>query len=803
MPSDSRSHAPQARPVAVAGLIGLSLACAGLLAAQDTATSRMLTWPWQILYWLGPLTAGGALWLTFSNGAPRYAPSRAWIIGLLLTVGGLVVSTALSPYRAQVLPWVFWPATMLALAAAGAALFADRDRGSRLEQRLLQLTGAVGGLLAVVSLTMWLAKLAPHWGAIPNSRNPHPLGHANYTAGTGLLFLPSLIGLAVASRGWRRAGWGLLALACLGMLLSGGSRGATLGLAALGGLGLLTAWRRLPKVAVVVVALVLMSAGLLHPGVRRGLLPPPPEAPVNMSNAQRMTWIEGGWQAALDRPVFGWGPGATPWFFPRYRGGLDYGPYEVLQLHNTPLQLWAEGGVVTLLGTLLLAGLVMAAAVQAARKADRPADTAQWVALATLTGYGVFSITDWQLDVPVVCAVLGLMLAIVAARTATKGDGHAIARRVGAWVVTGALVTVCWVGFSQSRLRASLESGDWEHALELAPQDAALRVYAADRLLHTEERATDDRTERRARALELLQDNIDAGLIPELSHTMAGWTRLANGETEAALIDFRAAIAVAPNHGSALRGAALAALSLGQRDEAERWLTRTCLADPRFIASAWWRVPALAAMRDAVLTQVDSILDKMDNDTEARPSMRREAAYLRALIDWIDGNDETAERLVVNARDAGIAAFWSRLTGHGTIDGDPPAGMRAVLALQTARDDMQWSEQLRAIYGDGVDLSREQSLVATHDPVTLVRSALSPVDQIAWPVYQSKAGRAGFQVNHRHPRLQGVWDGGYRADNLWAASLLATIWPGEFWLPDSLLLGMTGQGPTTNVRPIR
>lgn len=803
MSSAPRPYPPQVRSVAIAGLIGVCLASAGLLAAQDTATSRMLTWPWQILYWLGPLAAGGALWFTLSNKVPRHALSRAWVIGLLLTAAGLTASTALSPYRAQVLPWVFWPATTLALAAAGARLFADRNDGARLEQRLLQLTGAAGGLLALVSLAMWLAQLAPHWGTIPHSRNPHPLGHANYTAGTGLLFLPCLIGLAAGARGWRRVGWGLLALACLAMLLSGGSRGATLGLAALAGLGLLTAWQRLPKVAVVAVALALMSAGLLHPGVRRGLLPPPADAPVNMSNAQRMTWIEGGWQAVLDRPVFGWGTGATPWFFPRYRGGLDYGPYEVLQLHNTPLQLWAEGGTVTLLGALLLTGLVIAGAVRTAREADRPADTARWVALATLTGYGVFSITDWQLDVPAVCAVLGLMLAIVAARTATKGEGHALPRRLGTWVTVGTLTITCWVGTTQCRLRASLERGDWEHALELAPHDPALRVYAADRLLHSGEGAPADPGERRKRALGLLQVNIDAELIPELSHTMAGWARLANGEAAAALVDFRAAIAVAPNHGSALRGAALVALSLGQRDEAERWSTHACLADPRFIASGWWRVPAMAATRDSVLARVDAALVELADDPQVRLSVKREAIYLRALLEWLDGDDKAVERLIANARDAGVAAFWERLTGRGEGQADLATGLHAVLALQADHLNEGWSGRLRMLYGENLDLTAEQRLVATHDPVTLVRSALSPLDDTAWPVRHAKAGRAGFQVNHRHPRLQGVWDGGYRADNLWAASLLEAVWPGEFWLPDSLLLGMTGASHPTELGPIR
>lgn len=775
-------------------LAGVALACAAVLAVQDTASSRMLVWPWQLLYWLGPLAAGGAL--LFSLPTP-FRLGHWWRGALLAGAVGLIASTLASPFREQILPWVAWPLTTLTLTAAGARLLADPAQGPNRERWLLVSLGSAGSVLVATSLVMWLADLAPDFGAVLRSRNPHPLGHANYTAGTALLFLPLFAGLAWHARGVRRAGWLGAGTLCLAMLLSGGSRGALIGLAAMTAVVCLLAWRArwLPRPLLLVAALAMVTLGALQPGVRRGLLPPPPEAPVNMSNAQRATWIKGGLAAVAERPLAGWGAGATPWFFPRHRGDLDYGPYTVLQLHNTPLQLWAEGGALTLLSALALTSLVGLAMwrersqIPSASPPHRP--SAFWPAVIAFTGYGVFSITDYQLDLPIVAVTLGLLLAVIAARATRPNGGdeppHPLLRP--AMIATGVLIAgIAWVAVDQSRLRAALDHGDWQTALQIAPNDASLRLYAADRLLHTTQGIPADADARREQALALLDANAAGNQIPELTHSLSGWARLPDDPAGAAR-DFDAAIAVAPNHHSALLGSALAAISLGQREHAVQALTRASLARPRFLASGWWRMPALAELRPEVEARLNAALTRLATDPAARPSIRREAEYLQALINWCAGNHEAGDELAAKATNAGRRVFWTRLLGPTTqVETTAlPPGLQSVLALAADRSRHDWEIIIRGTLKADFPLTQERALIGAQPLLDSVRGALTPAMNQPWPHYERRGTRAGFQVNHRHPLLQGINDGGAHRENLWADLLLAPLWPDEFWLPDSLL----------------
>jgi O-antigen ligase len=80
--------------------------------------------------------------------------------------------------------------------------------------------------------------------------------------------------------------------------------------------------------------------------------------PQQSSNLDRIRMAQAGVEIIADHPLFGVGPGNVKETYPLYR--LPDAPrFRIPHLHSNPLQIWAERGVVTLFGWLLLVGLAV------------------------------------------------------------------------------------------------------------------------------------------------------------------------------------------------------------------------------------------------------------------------------------------------------------------------------------------------------------------------------------------------------------------------------------------------------------
>lgn len=261
-------------------------------------------------------------------------------------VGGLLVAVAASAWaspvtRAGLEGLVLLPA-WLTLPAAVALCWRqpeDRRRG------LL----AVAAVVAVVSL----GALAD-WIFTPTPRPSRPLGHHNFLAWWLVTLLPPA---ALTLRGGRWSRWlGIVALVLgLTTLL------ATRSLAGLGallvcgvGLGLWLVRRdsktRWPGVLALLVSVVVV-AWLGAPRIADVLAGRDP------SFEARRVYLRAGMEGALERPLAGWGPGATPWTLAPFlepRPGVNPPSEVVGQLHALPLQIAYEVG---------LPGLLLALAV--------------------------------------------------------------------------------------------------------------------------------------------------------------------------------------------------------------------------------------------------------------------------------------------------------------------------------------------------------------------------------------------------------------------------------------------------------
>ena len=588
-------HDPFRLPVQIltrGGLAGLAA-----LTLVDRGATRMFAAPWTFAL-AGILVIPPLLCLLrlVNPTRPILLPSSSWLFLAAATVVVPVVSALFSPYRGPALLNAAGP-------VAAASLFlllhdwlqADPERNRLCLGQWLAVTAAV---VAFIVSCYWLHDLASLTRAqllspdLFERRNGHPLGHSNYTAGLMLLALPWLGLTAWRTRGSLRFAAGLATVLALMNLFTSGSRGGLLGLAALGvasvaaaGLG----WKRFLLTATGLVAL----AGLLavaNPRIRSQLGPADPQAAPNLSTVQRTAMFQAGGMMGADRPLLGWGPGTTPFAFPRYRPALAGGVENALQLHSTPVQLWAETGVAGLLAALLAAGL----AAWNWRRAP--------AAAVTLAGYAVFALTDYQLDVPVFAAGLAVLAALLATPASVPA---APARRLNLILLLLAATSVIVVLGTRDRTPLL---------------NAAALTLAKDPTQHD-------------RAVALLKQSLALNPDQEIAHFNLGWLLLVP-DPAAAEQHFLAAAHLVPDKGGVYFGLGLARLNQSRSESAAHAFALECMNDPRFLASPWWTVPEIAAQRAATAAEYDSLLFSVTL-THAHPSYNlwweTQASLLRRL----------------------------------------------------------------------------------------------------------------------------------------------------------------------------
>lgn len=586
-------HDPFRLPVRV--LAGCGLAALAALTLPEKSATRMYGSPWVwVLAALIALPPIFLSWRLIARGRGFRLPPPLWLGAVAMLGLGPVVSAFASPYEGPSLLAASLPFTSGCLfLLLHDWLQTDAARNQTVLERL------VAGAMALVTLAStwhWLGDLAAlsrerlFSDSVFHMRNPHPLGHSNYTAGLMLLVLPWLGMLAWRSRGWRR--WILTALTGLALLnlFTSGSRGGLLGLAALITAGVAMArlgWRRF---AIIASGALLLSAllAVANPRIRSMLVPEDDMSPPNESTVQRSAMLDAGILMGRDRPLLGWGPGTTPLAYPRYRHALTGGAENVLQLHSTPVHLWAETGAIGLLGLGLLGGLLIA------RWKHSP------LAAATLVGYSVFALTDHQLDVPVFAAVLTALAALLS-QPATKPAGTASRFATGS-ATLAAVALILIVG---------------ERDPTPAMNTEALRL-ARDPAQH-------------AKAVTLFEKSLALNPGQEIAHFNLGWLLLVPDPARAGQ-HFRAAARLVPDKGGVYFGLGLAYLNQGNRAGAAHALALECINEPLFLASPWWTVPEIAALQETV-TRIFS--DTLSRPLFAQPTVpswtEKQAAQLATL----------------------------------------------------------------------------------------------------------------------------------------------------------------------------
>jgi hypothetical protein len=439
------------------------------------------------------------------------------------------------------------------------------------------------------------------------------------------------------------------------MLFSSGSRGGFLGAAMLAIFVVLSA--RVSRRALVLLGLaaitLTLALGYAHPRSRAMIFSRQPASPeIQSSNLQRSAMATAGWRMGTDRPLFGWGSGTTPLVYPRYRAGLDGGVENALQLHSTPVQIWADLGVA---GVTCVLGFFVLVWRDCRRRTNtrgalgqfdpslRITSTQQEVgrtrphslrapALATLASYGVFALTDFQLDVPVFTLIVAGCVAIVAAHSPTLEPRTGSLR-----LCVAALLTLGVVGFLGHR--------------DPTPELNAKALKAGD-----EQAGSDE-------AVALLRESLALNPDQEIAHFNLGWLLVVQ-DPVAAEKHFLAAAHLVPDKGGVYFGLALSRLNQGSADQTPdvvRALALECLNDPAFLISPWWREANIAIHRNATITDLYSLASSVALRLAARNDRRsREADYIAVLGEWLDGRSQPGEILRRTHTSAQVSYFAAR-----------------------------------------------------------------------------------------------------------------------------------------------
>jgi hypothetical protein len=670
-------------------LAGLTFFFYGLWTLLPNSNSWMVGWPWVVLWQAAVLLPViGLFWQGW------HLSGRSLGYGWNLWCGSALIVLLLSSWGAEFPALARW----YGVAALGgiATLYGVqgwlRENPEQTRQRwhrLLQCQTVLVVAFISLSLGLWTSQtylpelsrlqILTQYGTqrafdlnVLELRNWYPLGHQNYVAGFLVLNLPLLVGWGWNQRWpWRILCWGGTILG-LGDLYTTGSRagGVGLAIAMLAALILLGLQQRPQRwqwvlgsgVGALTVALMILGNDRLRNSLRA-------IAQGNLSQGElAYRWITAvtGWAMGASQPWTGLGLGSVPLTYQRYRPGWAGKEAELIhQLHNTPIQLWAElgiGGLGLFLGAI---ALLFWTAYRAWSHPNRPTPRPLLIGtIAGLAGYGFVALTDYQLDN---IAISGsLILAAMVLITAVPGHANTIAaakprRWQRRWVIGGiggfTALTIALVPFYRAWGIASqgfvaLENEDiagfvqkLEQAHYLAPWQPyypyqlgwKLGDLSLDPALDIEQRQ-----QWQAAAIAWFEQAIAQSPHLEFGYSSLGWLQ-GDVEPVAAAISFTEAAQLVPAKAGVFFGLGIQCLRLNQPEAAISAFVLESARHPLLLTSPLWQQPNFQEFYPAILAGVETLYSQWLVDPSSSDQLRAQASQVRGALRWWQGNWAGAE----------------------------------------------------------------------------------------------------------------------------------------------------------------
>jgi uncharacterized protein involved in response to NO len=384
--------------------------------------AHMTRWPWAPILSGGLLVAAGwGLWQLRRLDRPFRGLGNGLDWAALLWVVALVASTLFSqvPHRSH------WYLVMaLSYIAALYALNNWIDSKKKIENLTVFLVGS-SFFFSCNSLYQYIfGKWLPLQGKNIDPGlmiNNFPLGHQNFVAGFLVLTLPVAIGITFYYKDGRR--WLGVGTTLIGLwtMVSTASRGGFLGLSTALVISLIFtllvdwSWKKARIGIAGISSLLFLMAILWNLNANLRSRTVAVFAGQDLNILSRLWAWEVGFREWKANPLFGVGIGANPYTFEQYEHGMKQYPWSPMvfqQLHNSWVQVIAELGSLGGIAILVTLALLM---WHAYRLYHANQLTVLYVSVFSgLTGYGLMSLTDYELEVPAISMALVILTALLA-----------------------------------------------------------------------------------------------------------------------------------------------------------------------------------------------------------------------------------------------------------------------------------------------------------------------------------------------------------------------------------------------------
>lgn len=737
-----------------------------------------------------------------------------WLIGLIFI--SIILSTILAQFPQHAIWYSISACSYLALIY----LLNSYLKTTQSRKNLLIKQGYLNVSFIIISLTLWISEtLLPELERLAKLqaqginqtfnfstielRNWAPMGHQNYVAGYLLLCLPLLLGLTVIDTNKKRRWWWIIGLV-LGLvdLYTTSSRGGWLGLGVMVifAVTFLLFFSSLPRLWLVlagissigtIIILAIANQRLLR------LLTALLQGKAAGELAYRTINAVLGWNMGLEHLFTGVGLGGAPLLYQKYRPFWAGRESELaFQLHSTPVQLWAEMGILAVIASIsaiAILGFLVTKLLTLQISLSYLDWIIAWCLFGSFLGYGVMSLTDYQLDNVGISGTLALFVAVLASIFTPKA--RVIPEKPSKFLCLGGLgLTIALLIWLIPVHRAWQLSNQGFNALaqkdtqtfvskltkanQLAPWEAYYPYQVAWNL---GDLATQNRDQNQLQqSIDWFNKAIAVSPYREFGHTNLGWLLL-NTNPQAATQAFKTSAQLLPAKRGVFFGLGISLLAQQKTDLAVEAFSLEILRNPLLLTSPAWNSTFL----QTVYPQVVSRLETKYNQLLQQDPDNNTWHYQRGSFYWWLGNLTAAKP---DWEKSGTA--WQQITLNinsesalkAQTDKITSPALKSLLTAWFNREQRQ--QFLKQAWLQATKSEISEQLLAQLTASMAKSSSFAQWLKSNAPAIPYRRERAGFGVVNRH--IDGAIPSDYYLviENLAIANWFDFLYPSPVFAPD-------------------